>query len=142
MSFWKLLTLLAVGLVGLLLLLLLLAVLGAALLLVKWLSSAMIDGGHQDDIDRESSDPRPEPWDKPFVRTGDADLEYSIRLKGTVYRWHHPEFLFLGDDFHRTFEDGPWKWDAQGRFAGSGLLCGHYFGLSEEAATEEATHYR
>jgi hypothetical protein len=83
----------------------------------------------------------PEPWERPFRRTGDDDLPYAVRLRGSVYRWHTRDWLFQGAEFHRTFEDGPWKWDAQGRFAGKGINCGHYFGLSVAAANEEAKHY-
>jgi hypothetical protein len=86
-------------------------------------------------------DPPPERWDKPFVRTGDEDLPYAIRLRGKAYRWQQPARVHLGDQFYKMFEDGPWKWKAQGRFAGAALNCGHYFGLSVEAATEEAAHY-
>jgi hypothetical protein len=81
------------------------------------------------------------PWDKPFQRTGDHDLPFAIHLKGTVYRWHSREYVFAEADFHKTFEDGPWKWNAQGRFAGAKINCGHYFGLSREAATDEARCY-
>jgi hypothetical protein len=81
------------------------------------------------------------PEKRPFVRTGDVDLPYSIRLQGNVYRWHAREHVHEGDAFFKTFEDGPWKWAAQGRFAGKNLNCGHYFGLSVEAATEEAKYY-
>src|SRR5215831_3671448 len=56
------------------------------------------------------------PWDRPFARTGDEDLEFAIRLKGKVYRWHSRAYVYEHDDFHKTFEDGPWKWSAQGRF--------------------------
>jgi hypothetical protein len=65
----------------------------------------------------------------------------SIRLSGKAYRWHDPDHIHHGKNFYRTFEDGPWKWDAQGRFAGKGINCGHFFGLSVEAATAEAEYY-
>lgn len=86
-------------------------------------------------------DAPPEPWERPFRPTGDPDLPYSIRLRGTIYRWQARERVVDGDRFYAMFEDGPWKWAAQGRFAGKGINCGHYFGLSVDAATEEAQHY-
>jgi hypothetical protein len=80
-------------------------------------------------------------WERPFRRTGDAALPYAIRVKGKAYRWHQSDRVHHGDDFYKMFEDGPWKWDAQGRFAGRGINCGHYFGLSVAAASDEARHY-
>lgn len=96
------------------------------------------------DLDFASFDYHVEPmrrWDRPFKRTGDADLPYSVHMKGKAFRWQQPERVFRGNEFYKMFEDGPWKWAAQGRFAGKDLNCGHYFGLSVEAATEEAAHY-
>jgi hypothetical protein len=84
---------------------------------------------------------RPEPWDKPFTPTGAAHLPNAVRLNGKAYRWQAKKHIHRGADFHLMFEDGPWKWDAQGRFAGKDINCGHYFGLSVEAANEEAGHY-
>jgi hypothetical protein len=68
----------------------------------------------------------PERWDRPFTQTGDEDLPYSIRLRGKGYRWQQQERVQRGAEFYKMFEDGPWKWKAQGRFAGAGLNCGHY----------------
>jgi hypothetical protein len=60
-------------------------------------------------------------WDRPFHRTGDKDLPHSVRLKGTAYRWQDPERVRHGERFYEMFEDGPWKWDASGRFAALAL---------------------
>ncbi len=39
------------------------------------------------------------------------------------------------------FLDGSWKLNSESRFAGRGLNCGHYFGLTEHAVTAERMHY-
>src|SRR5262249_54858007 len=49
--------------------------------------------------------------------------------------------LHRGDSFWRNFEDGPWKWDSSGRYAGSGLNPGHYFAFSRQEARSEILHY-
>jgi hypothetical protein len=82
-----------------------------------------------------------ESWEHSFQRTGDSNLPCAIHHTGKIYRWHARTRAHYGEDFYKMFEDGPWKWAAQGRFAGNELNCGHYFGLSIEAASEEAKHY-
>jgi hypothetical protein len=82
-----------------------------------------------------------EPWEEQFAPAGHENLPYAIVLLGNAYRWQNNSHLHRGAEFYRMFEDGPWKWAAQGRFAGKDLNCGHFFGLSVEAATEEAAHY-
>jgi hypothetical protein len=76
-----------------------------------------------------------------FQNTGDADLPFAVRLKGGAYRWHSANRVQYGPDFYKMFVDGPWKWEAQGRFAGKNINCGHYFGLSVAAANEESQYY-
>ena len=76
-----------------------------------------------------------------FYSSGDPDLPFSVYLNRTFYRWQQNTYLRTGKRFYTMFEDGPWKWEAQGRFAGKGINCGHYFGLSVDAASEEAGHY-
>jgi hypothetical protein len=66
----------------------------------------------------------------------------SIRFAGTLYRWHEPKRFWSGEDFWRTFQDGPWKWDSQQRFAGQDINSGHYFALSSEGAEAEVRSYR
>src|SRR5690242_17924353 len=79
-------------------------------------------------------------WEKePFDQTG--RLPMSRQFSGTFYRWHNPEKFWMGDEFWRTFEDGPWKWEAQQRYAGKNVNCGHYFSVSVEGAEAEARFY-
>jgi hypothetical protein len=77
-----------------------------------------------------------------FQHTGDADLLFAVRLKGSAYRWHSANRVQYGPDFYKMFVDGPWKWETRSRFAGKNINCGHFFGLSVAAATEEAQYYR
>ena len=64
-----------------------------------------------------------------------------MKFGGEVYRWHHATRIWTGREFPRTFEDGPWKWKAQERYAGENLNCGHYFALSKSGAEAEARFY-
>jgi hypothetical protein len=75
----------------------------------------------------------------PFQQTGEFAM--STMFSGIVVRMHSPMHLFTGKDFWKTFEDGPWKWSAQQRFAGTGIGCGTHFGLSRGGATAEAGYY-
>src|SRR5262245_44418345 len=87
----------------------------------------------------EFSDRDLPPFVPPFDQTG--ELEFSVKLGGPTYRWHPAAHLQVGPRFYQTFEDGPWKWDAPGRFAGKGINCGVYFGLTPGAADAEAEYY-
>ncbi len=109
--------------------LLLLPILPLLVLYVWWICRDLSFGG---DID---------PSDPPAPPTQVIDkgcLPYSVQLSGIFFRWHEVNYLQTGSNFWRTFEDGPWKWDAHSRFAGKGWNCGHYFSLSKKAAAEEA----
>jgi hypothetical protein len=75
----------------------------------------------------------------PHVQTGSMPM--SIRLKYPLYRWHSTRYLYEGPQLHQTFADGEWNLKAQGRFAGSGMNCGHYFAHTPEAATAERISY-
>lgn len=75
-----------------------------------------------------------------FTQTG--TLPMSRNWKGSLFRWHDPEYFWRGTEFWRTFQDGPWKWEAQQRYAGKDLNCGHYFALSAEGAEAEARFYK
>ena len=68
-------------------------------------------------------------------------LKHAIRLRGTLVRLHDKSRFWRGDEFFKTFEDGPWKWCAQARFAGKDANAGHYFALTEKGATAEADFY-
>jgi hypothetical protein len=74
-----------------------------------------------------------------FITSG--RLEMSRRAVGAAYRWHEPKFFGHEKEFWRTFEDGPWKWQTQQRFAGKNLNCGHFFAVTPEGASAEAAHY-
>ena len=117
----------------------------AAILLVLVVGFVVIARASRLDLARlcdvDYGEPPDEPWHEQFEPAGDADLPFAIRLSGDAYRWHSADRLHKGAEFYRMFEDGPWKWSAQGRFAGKEINCGHYFGLSVGAATEEASHY-
>lgn len=72
-----------------------------------------------------------------------GDKAESVRVACRAFRWH-PRAYAPEDgrrDLRAVFEDGPWKWDAQGRFAGAGVNPGHYFGLTADAATAEVRYY-
>jgi len=120
--------------------LVLLLIIGISVLALRALDQASSGGSVTVQMPRGAPDGL-QPFERPFQRTGDPDLAYSVRLSGTAFRWHATERVETGAAFHRMFVDGPWKWDAQARFAGAGINCGHYFGLSIEAATEEAGYY-
>jgi hypothetical protein len=72
-----------------------------------------------------------------------GDMPDAIKVQTRVYRWHPAEHAPTSDpaSLRTTFEDGPWKWSAQSRFAGKDLNPGHYFGLTEDAATAETLYY-
>jgi hypothetical protein len=74
-----------------------------------------------------------------FVNSG--RLPMSRNTMGDAYRWHDPKFFWPGDQFCKTFENGPWKWETQQRYAGKHLNCGHYFAATAEGATAEADYY-
>jgi len=74
-----------------------------------------------------------------FVQTG--RLPMSRETTGSAYRWHNPKYFWSGDKFFQTFENGPWKWEAQQRYAGKNLNCGHYFAVTPGGATAEASYY-
>jgi len=79
-------------------------------------------------------------WMKePFDQTGSLPMSSAIR--GTFVRWHNPSYFWSGSDFWKTFQDGPWKWEDQQRFAGSHLNCGHYFAIEQAGAEAEACFY-
>jgi hypothetical protein len=67
----------------------------------------------------------------------------SVRLSCPVFRWHLRDKFHVSSptEFFRPFEDGPWKWRDQGRFAAKDMNCGHYFGLCTAAATAEIQYY-
>lgn len=75
-----------------------------------------------------------------FTKTG--SLTFSTSWTGKFFRWHNPTHLHTGPKFARTFEDGPWKWDARQRYAGQGFNCGHFFSLTKQGATAEAVYYQ
>jgi hypothetical protein len=75
-----------------------------------------------------------------FTQTG--RLPMSRTFKGSLFRWHDPRFCEGATKFWQTFQDGPWKWEAQQRYAGKDLNCGHFFALSAAGATAEAEFYK
>jgi hypothetical protein len=70
----------------------------------------------------------------------EGTLPMSVFLRATGERYHSRAHLYTGEEFWKTFMDGPWKWDAQQRFAGAGLNTGHYFAF-RDAAHRELSHY-
>jgi hypothetical protein len=93
------------------------------------------------DADADANE-APKPYIPGFkVERSPSDLPGAIAITGRFFRWHSPARFWSGDDFWRVFVDGPWKWDAQQRFAGKGLNCGHFFSLNCDGASAEATHY-
>jgi hypothetical protein len=70
-----------------------------------------------------------------------GSMPCSIRVRGEAYRYQSKGHIHRGQDFWKIFEDGPWKWDAQQRYAGAGLNPGHYFAFSPESAGLELAHY-
>lgn len=71
-----------------------------------------------------------------------GDLPHSIKLDGKFYRLHQKQYFWSGNEFWKTFEDGPWKWESQQRYAGKNRNPGHFFALNRKAAKEEAAHYK
>ena len=70
-----------------------------------------------------------------------AKPEPIIReLTSTLYRFHSAEH-FRPESLWESFLDGPWKWDAQERFAGAQLNCGHFFARDREGARSETAFY-
>ena len=59
-----------------------------------------------------------------------GDLPHSIRLDCKFYRFHQKQYFWTGDEFWKTFKDGPWKWDSQQRYAGKNRNPGHFFALN------------
>lgn len=61
------------------------------------------------------------------------------------YRYLNPEYIpkeyELPQDLWRLF-DGDYQWSRRGRFSGSDLNTGHFFGASKRAAKVEMNHYR
>jgi len=74
-----------------------------------------------------------------FAQTG--SLPYSSLIKGHFFRWHNRNHLWTGKEFWKTFEDGPWKWEAPERYAGRRFNCAHYFALTSDGAKAEANFY-
>jgi len=64
-----------------------------------------------------------------------------VYISGLACRFSRVTHLFCGDLFWKNFEDGPWKWDSSGRYAGSGINPGHYFAFSGTEARSEILHY-
>jgi hypothetical protein len=65
----------------------------------------------------------------------------SVCIRGSAFRYQSKNHLHSGEDFWRIFEDGPWKWKSQGRYAGGSINPGHYFGLLRDGAKMEISHY-
>lgn len=76
---------------------------------------------------------------KPFIQTG--RLPMSTKVKGELVRFHNPDYFWAKDEFWKTFQDGPWKWGEQQRFAGKDFNCGHYFALNKVGALAESKFY-
>jgi hypothetical protein len=76
------------------------------------------------------------------VRDTDDVLPGSKSIGGRFHRWQPVELFWGGCDLWRTFQDGPWKWQAQARFAGKGINCGHFFSLTGVGARAEASAYQ
>jgi hypothetical protein len=83
----------------------------------------------------------------PFKQTG--ALPMSSALTGTVVRLHSSKHLWTGQEFRKTFEDGPWKWSAKQRYAGHGINVAHIlgyqpmaFGLKPIKASRAAFSYK
>lgn len=76
-----------------------------------------------------------------FVAHTPEVLPESLFIVGRFFRWQSREHFHGGEDLWRTFQDGPWKWEAQGRFAGREVNCGHYFSLNEAGSDAEAAGY-
>ena len=74
-----------------------------------------------------------------FPNTG--TLPMSTKVSGTFVRWHNPQYYRTGEEFWETFQDGPWKWADQQRYAGKDLNCGHYFALTQAGAKAEGSFY-
>ncbi len=74
------------------------------------------------------------------VDTG-AELQESRSISGTFCRWHERALAPPLVPIWQSFVDDDRKWAAQSRFAGPAHNCGHFFSLSEQVATSEATHY-
>src|SRR6185436_20528076 len=71
-----------------------------------------------------------------------GDLPHSIKLDCKFYRLHQKQYFWTGDEFWKTFEDGPWKWESQQRYVGKNRNTGHFFALNRRTAKEEAAHYK
>ena len=75
----------------------------------------------------------------------------TISMSATVYRFQEKSRVFRGDQMFKMFEDGPWKWRGQQRFAGEveirpgaekiKLNVGHFFATSIDTARAEMLHY-
>lgn len=70
-------------------------------------------------------------------------LQDSINFRGSLFRWHERKRFEVKEetDFHLPFIDGFWKWEAQGRYAGADVNCGHFLGATIGAASAEAEYY-
>jgi hypothetical protein len=77
---------------------------------------------------------------EPFKQTG--RLPMSIAFEGSLLRWHDPDYFWEGENFWKTFRDGPWKWKDRQRYAGISMNCGHYFSLAQDGADAEGHFYK
>ena len=77
----------------------------------------------------------------PHKQTGRFPMSITLNRYQRLFRWHESKYLFEGEQIYRMFLDGSWKLNSESRFAGRGLNCGHYFGLTEHAVTAERMHY-
>jgi hypothetical protein len=75
-----------------------------------------------------------------FIPTPGA-LPHSVNLNGAAFRYQRAEHFYTGEDFWRTFEEGPWKWTQHQRFAAKEITIGHYFGFSPVVVLRELQHY-
>lgn len=103
---------------------------------------------------------RQQPKSRPEARApmiARRPVPVTVSIHGSLFRYQGRDQLHRGEDFYRTFVDGPWKWRGHQRFAGVEqirtsisedeglesikLNTGHYFGTTSQSAEAEIQHY-
>lgn len=76
-----------------------------------------------------------------IARLRQGTLPHSKHIRGRAFRYQSRQHVHNGNEFWKMFEDGPWRWDAKGRFAPPDISTGHYFAFTRRVALEEIAHY-
>src|SRR5262245_55314715 len=80
---------------------------------------------------------------KKWLHWPSGSLPHSLQVpKIKLYRYHPRQYLDTSERWYRMFWDGDHKWATKARFAGDGVVPGHFFSLSPQGALAEIEAYQ